>query len=187
MNPGQDFGRLYSNVSASIAAALADIAELKVDHDEGKKEIGSMMARLRDIQGRFDGELHLLEQHAEWDKFTIAFFGETNAGKSTILESLRILFKEETRQQLLQQNAGDLARYEQALDGQVSRVREQIRELGMRYAEEIEAIRRSASALVLILREESAARIRRRVLVAGGTGVVFGGTLGAVLAHFLGA
>lgn len=187
MDPGQDVSRLYSNVSASIAAALADIAEIKVDHDEGKKEIGSMMARLRDIRARFDGELQLLEHCAEWDKFTIAFFGETNAGKSTILESLRILFKEETRQQLLQQSDGDLARYEQALDDQVNRVREQIRELVARYAEEVEAIRRSASALALILREESAARIRTRILVAGGAGVVFGGALGAALAHFLGA
>lgn len=31
-------------------------------------------------------------EEAVWDKLTIAFFGETNAGKSTIIETLRILY-----------------------------------------------------------------------------------------------
>ncbi|MEJ2630303.1 MAG: hypothetical protein P8011_15875 [Acidihalobacter sp.] len=185
MDPKQDFNRLYSNVSASISAALLDISELRVDHEQGQKEIGNMMARLRDIQARFDDELNLLERHAEWDKFTIAFFGETNAGKSTILESLRILFHEETRQQLLEQNAGNLEKYKQALDAQVNCIREQMYELSTHYVGEIEAIQRSTSALSLILREESAARIRTRILVAGVIGVAFGSALGAVFAHFL--
>ncbi|MHB1666493.1 hypothetical protein [Thiomonas sp.] len=38
-----------------------------------------------------------LQQHARWDRFTIAFYGETNAGKSTIIETLRILLNEETK------------------------------------------------------------------------------------------
>ena len=33
----------------------------------------------------------------EWDKLVIAFFGETNAGKSTIIETFRILFDETER------------------------------------------------------------------------------------------
>ncbi|MCC9084510.1 hypothetical protein LOS24_12120 [Enterococcus faecium] len=35
-----------------------------------------------------------LEENSEWDTFTVAFYGETNAGKSTLIESLRILLKE---------------------------------------------------------------------------------------------
>ena len=33
-----------------------------------------------------------------WDQLVIAFFGETNAGKSTIIETMRILTNEETRE-----------------------------------------------------------------------------------------
>ena len=33
-----------------------------------------------------------------WDKLVIAFFGETGAGKSSIIETFRILFNEETRE-----------------------------------------------------------------------------------------
>ena len=32
-----------------------------------------------------------------WDKLNIAFYGETNAGKSTIIEALRIYFREKTK------------------------------------------------------------------------------------------
>lgn len=73
MNPSQDFNLLYSDVSGSIASAMTQIADLKVEHKEGKQEISNIMEKLRDIQARFDGELSLLEQHAEWDKFTMAF------------------------------------------------------------------------------------------------------------------
>lgn len=38
-----------------------------------------------------------LEDHARWDKFTIAFYGETNAGKSTTIETLRMLLGEKTK------------------------------------------------------------------------------------------
>ena len=34
-----------------------------------------------------------------WDQLVIAFFGETNAGKSTLIETMRILTNEETRAQ----------------------------------------------------------------------------------------
>ena len=43
-----------------------------------------------------------LKKSQEWDKFTVAFYGETNAGKSTIIEALRIYFQEETK--VLQQS-----------------------------------------------------------------------------------
>lgn len=40
---------------------------------------------------------------AIWDNLVIAFFGETNAGKSTIIETFRILFGEEERVRSLQE------------------------------------------------------------------------------------
>ena len=35
-----------------------------------------------------------LEKNSEWNTFTIAFYGETGAGKSTLIETLRILLQE---------------------------------------------------------------------------------------------
>ena len=162
MNPSQDFNQLYSNVSGSIASAMTQIADLKVEHKEGKQEISSIMEKLRDIQARFDGELSLLEEHAEWDKFTMAFFGETNAGKSTIIESLRILFKEESRQELLLQNAHDLAKYEQVLVVHVNQ------------------------ALTKVLQEESSGRIQRKLWLMAIGGLSVGSAVAVAITRLMG-
>ena len=52
---------------------------------------------LKQFQEKITSHIHHLEKNAEWDKFTIAFYGETNAGKSTIIETIRILMKESTK------------------------------------------------------------------------------------------
>lgn len=186
INPSQDFNRLYTDVSDSIASAMAEIADLKVEHKDGKQELCNMMERMRSIQSRFDNELNLLEQHAEWDKFTMAFFGETNAGKSTIIESLRILFKEESRQILLQQNAHDLAKYEQALVTHVNQVREGLNRVYAEYASEIAAIKQSTAALVRVLQDESSARMKRKLWLFAIGGASAGGIVAAVIAMLLG-
>ncbi|GHP81166.1 hypothetical protein VN0244_07370 [Helicobacter pylori] len=38
-------------------------------------------------------ELESLKNNEEWENFTIAFYGETGAGKSTLIECLRLFFK----------------------------------------------------------------------------------------------
>ncbi len=42
-------------------------------------------------------ELESLKNNEEWEKFTIAFYGETGAGKSTLIECLRLFFKEQSK------------------------------------------------------------------------------------------
>lgn len=160
MNAPQDLNRLYSDVSDSIASAMADILELNVEHKDGKREVGNMTEKLRAIQVRFDGELDQLKTHAEWDMFTMAFFGETNAGKSTIIESLRILFKEESRQALLEQNAHDLVKYEKALAEHIDQLREGLNAVYEEYAAQIADIRQGMHRLSEILQEEAMARNR---------------------------
>ncbi|GAA9510109.1 hypothetical protein HpHA307_00100 [Helicobacter pylori] len=42
-------------------------------------------------------ELESLKNNEEWEKFTIAFYGETGAGKSTIIECLRLFLKNQAK------------------------------------------------------------------------------------------
>lgn len=186
MTATENFNQLYKNVSDSIAAATAEIADLKVEHKDGKKELSQMMEKLRGIQTRFDGELGLLEQHAEWDKFTMAFFGETNAGKSTIIESLRILFKEDARQLLLDENKQNLAQYAQALAGHVQQVREGLKRVYEDYAAEISAIKQNAAVLTRVLQEESSARIKRKLWLYAFGGLGVGGAVAVSLTRLVG-
>ncbi|MFB6349055.1 hypothetical protein ACFBZI_06425 [Moraxella sp. ZJ142] len=52
---------------------------------------------IKKLQADIGLSVHDLENNAEWKRFQIAFFGETNAGKSTIIETLRILLNEPTK------------------------------------------------------------------------------------------
>lgn len=158
MNAPEDFNRLYVHVSDSIGSATADILSLNVEHKDGKREIGNIIHKLREIQARFDSELHQLNAHAEWDTFTLAFFGETNAGKSTIIDSLRILFKEESRQALLQQHADDLEQFSQALTAHLDCVREGLHALYSEYTNELATISQSANRLAQIVQREAQER-----------------------------
>lgn len=158
MNSPEDLNRLYTNVSDSIGSAMADILSLDVRHKDGKREIGNITEKLRDIQTRFDSELQQLKTHAEWDTFTLAFFGETNAGKSTIIESLRILFKEESRQALLQQHADDLEQFSQALNVHIESVRKGLHALYSEYTDELAAISQSTNRLMQIAQQEAQER-----------------------------
>ncbi|MCE8004423.1 GTPase [Billgrantia ethanolica] len=104
MNNAQDFSKLYRNVELQVSQALLDISSVKISHPTGNAHLESIKSQLNDIKNRFNSEINYLEEHAEWEKFTIAFFGETNAGKSTLIESLRIIFNERQRCSLIQSN-----------------------------------------------------------------------------------
>ncbi|MEX8501151.1 hypothetical protein [Leptothrix ochracea] len=157
------FNRLYKEVSESVAAARNEVAALKIDHDDGRKEVVGMVDKLQSIQNRFDSELDLLAQNAEWDKFTIAFFGETNAGKSTIIDSLRILFNEESRKRMLVENSNDLKKYEDALAKSIDNIREAIKSVYETHAEDLKTIKRKTTVLSGILEKES----KSRLMIAG--------------------
>lgn len=70
-----------------------------------EKAISDARATFQKLKESSDENLSELESSAEWTNFTVAFYGETNAGKSTIIETLRILMNEKTK--LDQQNKFD--------------------------------------------------------------------------------
>jgi len=108
----EKFNKLYSEVAEGLNDTLAQLQGLRVEHEESKQHVVGMIDRLESIQKSFSDEIAMLEDNAEWDKFTIAFFGETNAGKSTIIESLRIMFDEETRRNTIAHNQKQLDQFE---------------------------------------------------------------------------
>ena len=130
MNKAQDFSKLYAKVANDIAAALDDVSRLDVSNDKGNAHLASVKEKLGEMKSRFDGEISYLEEHAEWVFFIIAFFGETNAGKSTIIESLRILFEEKKRQALIQRNQATVSDIQAVFS---SKSDELIEELSTRY------------------------------------------------------
>jgi len=160
MNTAEDFNRLYADVGRNIEQTLADIAGLHVDNEDGKKQLNAMREQLQILQDTFNQKLAYLQQHAEWDKFTLAFFGETNAGKSTIIESLRIVFDETSRRRLLQNNQNDLQKAEQELREHLTQLRDGLGQVYSDVVDKISAISFSAIRLQQIITNESALRLK---------------------------
>lgn len=80
---------------------IEDILLHTDDFSNCDEKVGDIVNILRDsllVQRQVvNKEICLHERESEWDRFTIAFFGETNAGKSTLIESLRIIGNEEQK------------------------------------------------------------------------------------------
>lgn len=87
---------IYLRVSSQIEAIVTSLKSLSSNKEiaDAKQQALETFIQISDeIKEHIAG----LEQNAEWDTFTIAFYGETNAGKSTLIETLRILLNEPSK------------------------------------------------------------------------------------------
>lgn len=70
---------------------------MKLSDKEAKEKQEEIKKGLDSIVNELEKKIKELKNNSEWDKFTIAFYGETNAGKSTLIETLRILLNEKEK------------------------------------------------------------------------------------------
>jgi chromosome segregation ATPase len=148
MSKAQDFSKLYARVASDIATALEDVSRLDVSNDKGNAHLASVKEKLGEMKLRFDSEITYLEKHAEWDNFTIAFFGETNAGKSTIIESLRILFEEKKRQALIKRNQATVSDIQAVFSEKSDALIDELSTRYVSFCEDIAALGGDIGALV---------------------------------------
>lgn len=92
------FRELYRELASDIKGILRTVEELE-DNQPAASAKASVNAVLAPLAQEFDVRIQELDRNAEWDTFVIGFYGETNAGKSTIVETLRILLGEASKQE----------------------------------------------------------------------------------------
>ena len=84
---------IYVELQSVIKDLIETIDAAEIEATD--KEIANFSRDLlNELNSNIAAELDKLKAHSEWDTFTVAFYGETNAGKSTIIETLRILLAE---------------------------------------------------------------------------------------------
>ena len=96
----QEIVSLYNEVKDSVNHAINDIGSISLSSEEDQKHILQIKDKLSEISQIFNKEIDSLEKNSEWEKFTIAFWGD-KCWKSTIIESLRIIFKEKNARNTL--------------------------------------------------------------------------------------
>lgn len=111
-------------------------------------------------QKEIDKKMEELKRNAEWDYFTIAFFGETNAGKSTLIEVLRLLFAEKTKKEMqdkfkalkdefcLDEEAyGQLKNTDQEISHKILENNQKLKEIDETYAQKLEDYQKNLNVL----------------------------------------
>lgn len=88
---------IYLDVEKSIKE-LQSIFKNTDDKDEKLKQFNQEALKVfQQLEFKSLKELESLKNNEEWENFTIAFYGETGAGKSTLIECLRLFFKEQSK------------------------------------------------------------------------------------------
>lgn len=87
---------IYSYVTDGVREVIR-VLETQAEDAEDEAVQSEIVAGLNLMQAKVAGKQEELRASANWKEFTVALYGETNAGKSTIIESLRIYLGESTK------------------------------------------------------------------------------------------
>ncbi|KKZ57166.1 hypothetical protein [Haemophilus haemolyticus] len=87
---------IYEKIASQIEVVIDKLSRQNAK-DKIDKDISFAIDNLYKLNETIQKELNELKKISEWKKFTIAFYGETNAGKSTLIEALRIFLKEKSK------------------------------------------------------------------------------------------
>ncbi len=88
---------IYLDIEKSIKD-LQSIFKNTDDKDEKLKQFNQEALKVfQQLEFKSLKELESLKNNEDWENFTIAFYGETGAGKSTLIECLRMFFKERSK------------------------------------------------------------------------------------------
>lgn len=118
---------VYNRTDAAVDNLAERLrAQNVLDIEDAAQAVDGILSSIEEKKLEFKKRIAELETDSEFEKFSIAFFGQTNAGKSTIIEALRVLFDEEGRKQKIQGNIFDQQRRREE---RVARCTEVIRRL----------------------------------------------------------
>ncbi len=88
---------IYLDVKANIENLQNIFKNTDNENERLKKSNQEALEVFQKLESKSLKELESLKNNEEWENFTIAFYGETGAGKSTLIECLRLFFKEQSR------------------------------------------------------------------------------------------
>ncbi|GAA7245910.1 hypothetical protein ID0469_00280 [Helicobacter pylori] len=89
------------NIYVDVEKSIKDLQKIFENTDGGDEGLRAFNQEALEVFKKLEyeslKELESLKNNEEWEKFTIAFYGETGAGKSTLIECLRLFFKEQSK------------------------------------------------------------------------------------------
>ena len=88
-------------IEAEIDSVINKLEEIDLsDNKDLADKINKLISFIKTQNSKFQEVIKDIESNSEFDKLCISFFGNTNAGKSTIIESLRVLLQEQEKKEV---------------------------------------------------------------------------------------
>lgn len=89
------------NIYLDVEKSIKDLQKIFENTDGADRRLRKFnqeaLELFKNLESESLKELESLKNNEKWEKFTIAFYGETGAGKSTLIECLRLFFKEPSK------------------------------------------------------------------------------------------
>ena len=156
--PGASRG-IYDDLRREIDL-ISQVLEQPASDPDLSAGIETARESFQKLKSETDSTLEQLDRNVEWDNFVVAFYGETNAGKSTIIETLRIMMGEESKVE--QQNNFRAKCAEYGVDDTTPHVLERKNQEATALAEELAQLEHhfeESKRGQLVLEEEASAQV----------------------------
>ncbi len=89
------------NIYLGVEKSIKDLQSIFKNTDDKDEKLKRFNQEALEVFQKLEREslkeLESLKNNEEWENFAIAFYGETGAGKSTLIECLRMFFKEQSK------------------------------------------------------------------------------------------
>ncbi|MFP6003532.1 GTPase [Helicobacter pylori] len=89
------------NIYLGVEKSIKDLQSIFKNTDDKDEKLKRFNQEALEVFQKLESEslkeLESLKNNEEWENFAIAFYGETGAGKSTLIECLRMFFKERSK------------------------------------------------------------------------------------------
>ena len=93
-----DIKNIYDYLSDKVNEVQSKLKQKSKDEDEGETRAKeAAYESISQCKIMLDKNIDEYKKNQELDTYTVAFYGETNAGKSTLIEALRLYFKEKSK------------------------------------------------------------------------------------------
>ena len=93
-----DIKNIYDYLGQKVDEVQSRLKQKNKDEEESETQAKELAYEsISQCKMILDKNIDEYKKNQELDTYTIAFYGETNAGKSTLIETLRLFFKEKSK------------------------------------------------------------------------------------------
>lgn len=106
LNSKEQVMECYQGFISNLSNGVKSIQSITAKNKKFERIRQDCLGTVKKLLEESQTQMEQVINETVWDKLVIAFFGETNAGKSTIIEAFRVKYNDPARLAAIQENGG---------------------------------------------------------------------------------